>query len=193
MNFYTNKAEHLLFFILIILLSGCQEKPIDDIFKTTDGEFASRMGKFVAAYPEEPFHFIYQKSIPDQPNLKLETHAIEFTSAKGNLFQVEYFDVNPDSIHAKSKRELKDIMMMDMNNFLQEKNYRIDYFNDIKLQSYDGVSFIFKPNQQLSFTDPKSRVKGKIVLRDYRIYFVYYVGKLNRASKLFLKSFRFTK
>jgi hypothetical protein len=175
------------------LLSGCQEKPIDDIFKTTDGEFASRMGKFVAAYPEEPFHFIYQKSIPDEPNLKRETHTIELITRDESIYRVEYFDANPDSIHGKTKRELNDHLMMFTNNFFQAKKYEIDYFDDIKLQNFDGVTFTFKPSQQLRFIKPKHRIKGKVILRDYRIYFVYYVGKLNRASKLFLKSFRFTK
>lgn len=90
-----------------------------------------------------------------------------------------------------SQREIKDIMMMDVNKFLQKLDFTIDFFNDDKLQGFDGVFFSFKPGEMLKLRMPKAKAEGRAVMRENRIYYVYFTGVFDRQAEKFLSSFRF--
>lgn len=90
--------KKIFFFLSLVLLMfiGCDEQPKNDIFKTTDGEYASRMGKFVAQYPSKPFHHIYRKKLPENEDQYYEIHSIRSTFGDKRIFNVEYIDLKDE-------------------------------------------------------------------------------------------------
>ena len=178
--------------IVFLVFLGCEKAPNNDLFKTTDGEYASRMGNFVAKFPEKPFHYIARKRNPEHIDTYLEFHSIETNFEDKGIYIVEYLDLNEESLKKNTSREHKDSMLMQINLTLQELDFVIDYFEDDKLQGHDAVFFQFKPVGNRKRFNLKDRVEGKAILRKNRLYYVYYIGEINRRAKQFIKSFRFT-
>lgn len=183
-----------LIIVVFLLFSSCnmQEQPTNDIFKTTEGEYASRMGKFVAKYPSKPFHYIYRKKIDKEKDLVADYHSVITTIGDTRIFNVEYFVMDEEFLANKDMREIKDLMMFDVNNFFQKKGFTVDFFNDKKLQSFDGVYFSYKPTPALKRALPKAKGKGKAILRNNILYYVYFLGVFDREAQDFIDSFRFT-
>ena len=181
-------------FVVFLLLSSCieQEQPTNDLFKTTEGEYASRMGRFVAAYPSKPFHHIYRKTHEENKDLVTDYHSIFLKLDNKRIFNVEYFVLNEAFLAEKDLREIKDLMMFDVNNFFQKKGLTVDFFDDKKLQSFEGVFFSYKPTPELKRTLPKVKGEGKAILRNNTIYYVYFLGVFDQEAQNFIESFRFT-
>ena len=186
------KANVYLIF-LVFLFMGCSNHPPNDLFKTTDGEYASKMGRFVAAYPSKPFHYIAQRKLDDQSDLHHEFHLIRSTFGDRKVFSVEYFEMDEDFQDHTSTKEIFDLLKKDIQDFLEDVDFVLDYTSGTNIQGFKGFFFSFQPNAKLKRQMPKARAEGKVVIRENRVYYMYYFGIIDRQADKFLESFRFTK
>lgn len=180
-------------YIFVLLLLGCNNQPSNDLFKTTDGEYASRMGKFVAAYPSKPFHHISRRKIDEESDFIQEFHLIRSTFGDYKVFSVEYFELDEKIVSEYTTEELLEIVKSDIDNFLYEADFVPGFINQTKLQGSKALFFSYQPNPKLAKQIPTAKAEGKAVIRNNRVYYMYYFGKIDRQAERFLESFRFTK
>ena len=172
------------FLAVIILATSCQgNRP--DVYETKSGRFASKEGRFSAAFPDRP-KVLKQKN--ELSGKKFNVYNFIADEGQSKRYLVSYIDY-PDSVlrYWDNKYKMFDQMLKGKSNlsnqfFVQQKE-RIDTGN------VKGLRFILG-----SSVYKNGYGEGKLLLKDNRVYFIFFIGTDDIPAKkqieAFIKSFR---
>ena len=178
-------TKNLIFLLFVFFISiSCSD---EDIFKTTTQEYASKKGKFIAKFPQEPELVVIENKV-GLTEYSIFRYGLAYTPNKN--FSVEYLDYQPKEIEPFTDDELYN-KAIENTLFSLKNQFKIQYQENIVQHGLKGKTYI------LEFKDKSKREIGFIFIKLFRvknrIYSVIYQGRDDRNIDPFMKSFRLLK
>lgn len=154
----------LITFMTIILFSCNNNKP--DLYLTTNGAYASKMGGFIAAFPSKP-NLTVQENVLG--NVKFNNYLFRKAIAPNSLFTVAYLDYPLNILENwDDKNALFEQMVLSMAKSVD--SFFIIKKEPIQGKNIQGLYFEIGSITQNGFG------KEKVLLRGNRLYIAMFVG-----------------
>lgn len=135
--------KHLILFLTFLTLVSCGNEASDTIYKTKLGEYASRPGNFIAAFPTEPKHSV----IDNQLGLdKFQIHLFTSTLGPNKRFTIEYVDLPEHMVASLTDEQYYD---QGVANFSAKMaaSFDFDFQEPVEQQGLTGRYFVLRLNQ----------------------------------------------
>ncbi|TKS57208.1 hypothetical protein [Mesohalobacter halotolerans] len=179
--------------ILLILITfafiSCGKNKSDDIYKTKGGEYASKVGNFVAAFPTEPSH----TAIDNQIGLdKFQIHMYRSTLGSQKIFNVEYIDYPEHMIKSMSNGQLYNQGVANYANKMAE-SFNLQYQKPVEQHELDGQKFQLELNENAKSKGLDGFILGRLFRQGNRVYTITYIGIDDERAGSFVNSFRLLK
>jgi len=178
--------KYSLIFLLVITLISCDKKDNDIIYKTKGGDYASKVGNFIANFPTEPDYTKFDRRVMiDTFEINLYRSAL---SAK-RVFNIEYTDY-PENTFEKTSNE--DVYDEALSNYVRtmSESFTLQHQEVIEQHGLDGIAFQLNTKGKLKKQVTSDYVLGRIFRVGNRVYTITYVGENYKNAATFVNSFR---
>ncbi|TYB78200.1 hypothetical protein [Bizionia myxarmorum] len=182
-------TRNLLLILTILTFISCGNKSNETIYKTKSGEYASKTGNFIAAFPFEPNY----TAIDNQMGLdKFQIHLYRSALNQNKIFSIEYYDY-PEYL-SKSMTD-EQLYLQGVTNFSNKmaESFKLEFQEAIEQHGLKGQYFVLNLKKNALDKGIKGHIQGKIFRKGNRIYTITYVGQDDKNVDSFMKSFRLIK
>ncbi|AXP81611.1 hypothetical protein CJ739_2538 [Mariniflexile rhizosphaerae] len=181
------KRKLILIFTILTFISCGNEN--DDIYKTKSGEFASKSGNFIAAFPIKPGY----TAIDNQIGLdKFQIHMFRTSLGTNKVFSIEYNDYPEYMIKSMTDEQIYSQGVTNFANKMAD-SFRLEFQEPIEQNGLNGVHFVFGLKKHLVDKGVKGYIAGKLFRNGNRVYTVSYIGENDKHTDSFMESFRLIK
>ena len=171
--------------LIIITFLSCSNEA-NDIYKTKSGEFASKMGNFIADFPTKPKY----SSIDNQIGLeKFQLHLFRSTLGANKIFSIEYTDYPEHMIKSMSDEQLYAQGVANFSNKMAEA-FNLDFQKSIEQHGLKGHFFVLYLKQSEIDKGINGFIQGKLFRKGNRVYTITYLGEDDKNIDAFMDSFR---
>ncbi|MFT4803038.1 MAG: hypothetical protein ACJAZK_002106 [Psychroserpens sp.] len=176
-------------FIVTFLLVMLSCKNDSDVYKTTSGAYASKMGKFYAKFPTKPNLSIQDNKIGID---EFEVFAYKSTLGPNKIFSIEYFDHPGEMIKAMPNEQFLDQAVTNYS-YAMASNFELDFKASVNNGDLKGIYFVFQPKENPAIKGIEGMILGEIFKIDNRVYTITYLGIPDKRIDTFIESFKIIK
>ena len=172
--------------ITLLVLVSCNDTVNNDVYKTKDGEYASRSGNFVADFPTQPKY----TTIDNQIGLdKFKIHLYRSALGAQKIFSIEYVDYPEHFIASMDNEQL---YAQSVNNFANKMrgSFMLVLNENIEQHSLKGKAFQLEASKEIKNQGLNAFIMGRLFRKDNRVYTITYTGVDDKHVDSFLNSFR---
>ena len=182
-------TRKLLLFLTVLTFISCGNKTNESIYKTKSGDYASKTGNFIANFPTKPNY----TAIDNQIGLdKFQIHLFRSTLGPNKIFSIEYSDYPEYMIKSLTDEQIYSQGVTNFSNKMAEV-FNLDFQESIEQHGLSGQSFILNLKQSAIDKGTKGHIQGKLFRKGNRVYTVTFIGRNDKNSDMFMKSFRLIK
>ena len=179
--------KRALFFLFISLQCiGCGSEGSNDIYKTSNGDYGSKKGNFIADFPTKP----KLTTIDNQIGMdKFQIHLYRSTLGGQKIFNVEYYDYPENLINDISDEEF---LVQGVNNFSRKvaESFDLEYQNPITQHGLKGQAFQLELNKTAKAKGLDGFIMGRLFRKGNRVYTITYIGVDDKNIDSFIDSFK---
>lgn len=173
--------------VLLVSLSSCKDN--SDIYKTTSGAYASRVGKFYAKFPTQPNLSIQENNIGTD---EFEVFSYRSTLGLNKIFSVEYVDYPGELIKAMPNEEFLEQVVTNYS-YSMSSNFDLDYKEPVENGDLKGIYFVLQPKENRAIQGIKGMILGEVFKKENRVYTITYLGIPDKRVDTFIESFTIIK
>tara|TARA_R110002096_G_scaffold435103_1_gene659356 strand:- start:769 stop:1320 length:552 start_codon:yes stop_codon:yes gene_type:complete len=182
-------TKNLLLILAILTLTSCQSQTNETIYKTKSGEYASKTGNFIAAFPTEPNY----TAIDNQIGLdKFQLHLFSATLGPNKRFSIEYLDYPEHMIKSMSDEQ---IYTQGVTNYSNKAavSFNLEFQEPTEQHGLKGQYFVLNLKQSELDKGIRGHIQGKLFRKENRVYTITYMGLDDKNVDKFMESFRLIK
>ncbi|WP_445732140.1 hypothetical protein [Mariniflexile sp.] len=181
-------AKRLILIFTMLTFISCGNEN-DDIYKTKSGEFASKSGNFIAAFPIKPGY----TAIDNQIGLdKFQIHLFRTSLGPNKVFSIEYNDYPEYMIKSMTDEQIYSQGVTNFANKMAD-SFKLEFQEPIQQNGLKGLHFVFALKKYLVDKGGKGYIAGKLFRNGNRVYIVTYIGENDKNTDTFMESFRLIK